>query len=117
MYICIIETLPKIFFGGFPLDADELELVQLVSLHGNVQTIKIVRDKATRKCKGYAFLEMATKADAQQVVEALNGATYKGKELSVSIKEEELTPAKPVFRKVGRPGDADKPKRRRINQR
>ena len=45
----------KLFVGGFPLDITELELVQLFNLHGDVATIKIVRDKKTRMCKGYAF--------------------------------------------------------------
>jgi len=39
----------KLFVGGFPLDMTELELVQLVSPHGTVNTIKIVRDKKNRE--------------------------------------------------------------------
>ncbi|RYY37240.1 MAG: RNA-binding protein [Sphingobacteriaceae bacterium] len=110
-----METLPKIFLGGFPLDATELQLVQLVNLHGNVETIKIVRDKKTGKCKGYAFLEMKTKTDAEQAVEALDGSTYQHKLLSASIKVEEPAPtSRPVFTRVQRPGATDRPKRRRI---
>lgn len=84
----------KIFVGGFPLDITELELVMLVSPHGTVSTIKIVRDKKTRKCKGYAFLEMEDRAGAENAVEMLNGTAIGDRVLSVSIKEDE--PVKPI---------------------
>ena len=45
----------KIFVGGFPLDSTEVELVQRFSTYCTVVTIKIVRDKKTGTCKGYAF--------------------------------------------------------------
>lgn len=96
--ICNIAThllsMIKIFVGGFPLDTSELELVQMLSWHGTVSTIKIVRDKKTRICKGYAFVEMADMAGAEAAVEALNGTMMQGRELSLSIKEDE--PVKPV---------------------
>ena len=45
----------KIFIGGLPDNIQEMDLAILVSLHGRVETIKVVRDRATGKCKGYAF--------------------------------------------------------------
>jgi RNA recognition motif-containing protein len=84
----------KIFVGGFPLGITELELVMLVSPHGTVSTIKIVRDKKTRKCKGYAFLEMEDRTGAENAVEMLDGTAIGDRVLSVSIKEDE--PVKPV---------------------
>jgi len=41
----------KLFVGGFPLEMTELELVKMIGPHGDVETIKIVRDK---KKQGYA---------------------------------------------------------------
>lgn len=109
----------KIFIGGFPLEATELELVQLVSWHGNVSTIKIVRDKKTRVCKGYAFIEMNERSEAETAVEALSGTTFGGRELLLNIVEE--APVKPPVRPrsyqpvrptASRPA-SDKPKRPR----
>ncbi|GGH03898.1 RNA recognition motif domain-containing protein [Mucilaginibacter phyllosphaerae] len=85
----------KIFVGGFPLDITELELVQMLSWHGTVSTIKIVRDKKTRICKGYAFVEMTDRAGAENAVLALNGTMLLGRELTLNITEE--APAKPVM--------------------
>lgn len=50
----------KLFVSGFPLEITELELAQLIAAHGDISTIKIVRDRKTRICKGYAFTEMQT---------------------------------------------------------
>jgi len=102
----------KIFIGGFPLEMSELELVQLVSMHGTVVTIKIVRDKKTGICKGYAFLEMKSLGDAENVVEALNGRMLAGRDLSVKINKETIVPAAapPRSPKAPRPDVARPPK-------
>ncbi|SEA45791.1 RNA recognition motif domain-containing protein [Pedobacter hartonius] len=83
----------KLFIGGFPLNISELELVQLVSLHGTVSTVKIVRDKKTGICKGYAFLEMKSMTDAVNAVAALNGRVIDGQALSLKINKETVAPA------------------------
>ncbi len=93
----------KLFIGGFPLDMSELEIVQRVALHTDVLTIKIVRDKKTRVCKGYAFLEVADRAGAEQAIAALSGTHIAGRELLLNIVEDQ--PA-------GRPKPAAKPFRR-----
>ncbi|MEJ7558661.1 MAG: RNA-binding protein [Pedobacter sp.] len=63
----------KIFIGGFPLNIQEIELAQLVSIYGEVLTVKIVRDKITGLCKGYGFIEMTSLEGAKNAIEALNG--------------------------------------------
>jgi len=83
----------KLFVGGFPLDMEELALAQLFAVHGDIVTVKIVRDKKTRKCKGYAFIEMSDITGAEAAVEALNGTLIAGKTLSVSIRQEQVVPA------------------------
>ncbi len=75
----------KIFVGGFPLETTELELVQIVSLYGQVDTIKIVRDKKTGVCKGYAFLEMVDMQAAENTIESLDGSMFRDKLLSVKF--------------------------------
>ncbi|AMR33538.1 hypothetical protein A0256_19975 [Mucilaginibacter sp. PAMC 26640] len=75
----------KIFLGGFPLEITELSLVQLLSHHGEVATIKIVRNKQTRICKGYAFIETASLKDATQIIKALDGTMLGERELTVRL--------------------------------
>ncbi|MDB5145933.1 MAG: RNA-binding protein, partial [Mucilaginibacter sp.] len=78
----------KLFVGGFPLDMDELKLAELFAPHGDIRTIKLVRDKQTRVCKGYGFIEMADQVSAQNAVWVLNGQAMGDRQLTVSIREE-----------------------------
>ncbi|PJJ84644.1 RNA recognition motif domain-containing protein [Mucilaginibacter auburnensis] len=114
----------KLFVGGFPLEIDELELAKLFGPHGDISTIKIVRDKKTRICKGYAFIEMSDRTGAEAAAEALDGADMNGKQLTVKINEETavkpayapktLSPQRhPVYRKVSRPATEERKKRPR----
>lgn len=62
----------KLFIGGFPLDMSELELAQLVAPYADVVTIKLVRDKKTKVCKGYGFIEVADETHAFNAIDNLN---------------------------------------------
>ncbi|MCC8408127.1 RNA-binding protein [Mucilaginibacter sp. UR6-1] len=120
----------KLFIGGHPLNMDELQLVQLVSPYGQVATIKMVRDRQTKKSKGYSFLEITDTEGAERIMEALQGTPYGDKELKINIvPPEEAAPARrpqrpggfraPTYAKVERHGsssygnDGNKPKRPR----
>jgi RNA recognition motif-containing protein len=89
----------KLFVGGFPLEITEMELVMMISPYGDVDTIKIVRDKKTRICKGYAFLEMKDIGGAERAVEALDGTAIGDRVLNVKINEEKPVPVKKTFSK------------------
>ncbi len=89
----------KLFVSGFPLEITEMELAQLIAPHGDIATIKIVRDRQTKKCKGYAFIEMATLTDAENAVIALDGAQLQDRELTVKISEEKPVAPKPSFKR------------------
>ncbi|HEY9195358.1 MAG TPA: RNA-binding protein [Mucilaginibacter sp.] len=91
----------KLFVGGFPLDMTELDLVKIINLHGEVSTIKIVRDKKTRICKGYAFLEMKDRAGAENAVIALDGTPMGDRVLNVKINEENAVKQAPPRRNFG----------------
>jgi RNA recognition motif-containing protein len=115
----------KLFVGGFPLEIEEIELAMLFGLHGDISTIKIVRDKKTRVCKGYAFIEMVNRTGAENAAEALNGTMIEGRALTVKINEEPVVvspkpkPAvgsqarTPIYQKVVKPNAETKKKRPR----
>ncbi|SDE85808.1 RNA recognition motif. (a.k.a. RRM, RBD, or RNP domain) [Mucilaginibacter pineti] len=89
----------KLFVGGFPLDIEEIELVKLFAVHGDVSTVKIVRNKQTKICKGYAFIEMLERKDAENAVAILNGTVMEGKALTVNINEEPIFKNEPFIPK------------------
>ncbi len=92
----------KIFVGGLRPDITELDLLMYISLRANVNTIKIVRDKVTKRCKGYAFLEMASQAEAEKAVSLLNGEEFQGQTLNIKVAEEVAPPPK-AFVKSNKP--------------
>ncbi|RQO65283.1 RNA-binding protein [Pedobacter sp. KBW06] len=79
----------KLFVGGFPPEIHEVQLAELFSLHGEVSTVKFIYDRATKKCKGYGFIEMSSTEVAENAVSALNGTLLAGRELSVRIASKE----------------------------
>jgi len=89
----------KIFIGGLAENIQEMDLAILVSLHGEIDTIKVVRDRATGKCKGYAFLEIPKLADANNIISMLNGESFKGNILTIKISEEGAIKSPPKFKK------------------
>ena len=95
MFIFAFQTsvMVKLFISGFPLNSTELEIVQLVGPYATVSTIKIVRDKISKKCKGYAFLEVTDQKEAEAAMDALNGTALGDRELTLNIVEEK--PVKP----------------------
>jgi RNA recognition motif-containing protein len=87
----------KIFVSGYPLGYDEMALAQLLSPYGRISTVKIVRDKQSRKAKGYAFIEMESLKDAEEVMTALNDREMDDKKLTINLVEvkPEPTPLRP----------------------
>lgn len=106
----------KIFISGYPQDYDELALVQLVSPYGEVSTIKMVRDKQSGKPKGYAFIEMVSRAAAEEVAIALDGLEMKDKNLTVNIVEEKPVAVVRNYSKAGGSAEAEKKRRPRLSR-
>ncbi len=71
------KPIVKLFVGGLPPNIKEIELVQLLAIYGEVLTVKIVRDRITKNCKGYGFLEMANIQAAENVIEFMDGKPFK----------------------------------------
>jgi RNA recognition motif-containing protein len=105
----------KLFVGGFPLDMDELKLAELFAPHGDIRTIKLVRDKQTRVCKGYCFIEMADRISAENAIWALNGQAMGDRQLTVSIREEAPVKTELVYRRAETAREPVKRKRPRIS--
>ncbi len=78
----------KLFVKNIDKDINEMQLEGLFAQFGEVESTKIVYDTITWESKGFAFLEMVKKADAEKAIEALNGKEIRGKALIVQEAEE-----------------------------
>ena len=72
----------RLYVGNLSYRVKEEELRALFAKYGRVKTLHLIRDRITRRLKGYAFLEMSPE-DAQKAL-VLNGVDFLGRKLVVS---------------------------------
>ncbi len=73
----------KLFVKNIHPDINELALESLFAVHGEILSTKIIYDRADWSSKGFGFIELAKKADAEKAIAAMNGKEVKGKALEV----------------------------------
>jgi len=74
----------NIYVGNLASDVKDDELKTLFSQHGRVDSVKIVRDMFSQTSKGFGFVEMPGRAEAEKALSALNTYELKGKKLVVN---------------------------------
>jgi RNA recognition motif-containing protein len=74
----------KLYVGNLPFETAEQDLQALFASAGAVETVNVIRDMATGRARGFAFVEMATDEDAQKAVSTLNDYQYGGRNLTVN---------------------------------
>lgn len=74
----------KVYVGGLPYATGDKQLEELFAQHGTVESARVITDKFTGRSKGFGFVEMASSAEAQNAIQALNGREYDGRSLTVN---------------------------------
>ena len=74
----------KLYVGNLPYDTDEQALQTLFAGAGTVETVSVMRDMATGRARGFAFVEMASDEDAQKAISMLNDHDLGGRNLMVN---------------------------------
>ena len=74
----------NIYVGNLAQNVKEEDLNTLFSQHGKVDSVKIIRDMYTKRSKGFGFIEMLVKDEAQKALDVLNKFDLKGKRLIVN---------------------------------
>jgi len=74
----------KLYVGNLPFTAGEQDLQELFGQSGQVETVSVMRDAATGRARGFAFVEMATDADAQKAIADLHDKSFGGRTLTVN---------------------------------
>lgn len=77
----------NIFVGSLPFSLKEEELRTSFEEYGTVNSVKIITDKFTGRSKGFGFIEMEDDSDAQRAIDGLNGSTFGGRTIVVSVSE------------------------------
>jgi len=74
----------KLYVGNLPYEVGETELQELFGQAGSVDSVTVMRDQATGRARGFAFVEMSTDEEAQNAITALNGTQVGGRNLTVN---------------------------------
>jgi RNA recognition motif-containing protein len=74
----------KLYVGNLPYEVTENDLQELFGGVGTVASVSVMRDRETGRARGFAFVEMATEADAQNAIDKLHDRPFGGRTLTVN---------------------------------
>jgi RNA recognition motif-containing protein len=74
----------KLYVGNLAYETTEDDLQTLFGEAGTVDTVRVMRDMATGRARGFAFVEMASEADAQKAIDAIHDKQFGGRTLTVN---------------------------------
>ncbi|VTT96913.1 rna-binding protein : RNP-1 like RNA-binding protein OS=Planctomyces limnophilus (strain ATCC 43296 / DSM 3776 / IFAM 1008 / 290) GN=Plim_1587 PE=4 SV=1: RRM_1 [Gemmataceae bacterium] len=72
----------NLYVGNLPFTTTEQELTDLFSQYGTVTKSQVIQDRETGRSRGFGFVEMSS--GAEEAVQAMNGAEYQGRRLTVN---------------------------------
>ena len=74
----------KLYVGNIPYETSESDLENLFAQAGAVASVTVMRDRETGRARGFAFVEMATEADAKNAIAQFNERPFGGRTLTVN---------------------------------
>ncbi len=74
----------KIYVGNLSYEVTEQDLRQEFEAFGEVESVNIITDKISGRPKGFGFVEMASKSEAEAAITSLNGKTLKERTIVVN---------------------------------
>jgi RNA recognition motif-containing protein len=77
----------KLYVGNLPFSATNDTVHALFAVHGTVESLSLVTDRATGQPRGFGFIEMSN-PDASRAMQALNGTDFGGRPLKVNEAQE-----------------------------
>lgn len=74
----------KLFVGNLSFSTTEDDLMSIFSQYGAVESINVITDRMTGQPRGFAFVEMSNRSDAEKAISYLNGSDLQGRTLNVN---------------------------------
>ncbi len=74
----------NIFVGNLSYQVTQDDLLAAFSQYGSVERVHIVTDRDTGQARGFAFVEMTNRQEAESAINQLNGAELKGRAMNVN---------------------------------
>ncbi len=74
----------KLYVGNLSFNTSTQDLEQVFGEIGTVESTNIIEDRDTGRSRGFGFVEMSSKEEAENAIEQLNGKEIDGRELTVN---------------------------------
>ncbi len=75
----------QIYVGNLNYRMTEDALKELFDPFGEVVSVKIIKDRMTARSKGFGFVEMTEKEEADKAIQELNGSDVEGRNIKVNV--------------------------------
>ena len=74
----------RLYVGNLPYKTTDEDLNELFGRAGAVESVRVMRDMATGRARGFAFVEMASDGDAQKAISEFNQYQLEGRAIVVN---------------------------------
>lgn len=74
----------NIYVGNLSRDVREEDLTEAFEAYGKLSSVNVIKDKFNGEPRGFGFVEMPSKDEAQAAIAGLNGKDLKGQSLSIN---------------------------------
>jgi RNA recognition motif-containing protein len=74
----------NIYVGNLAREVTEEQLRQTFEAHGQVGAVSIIKDKFSGESRGFGFVEMPSKEEAQAAIQELNDKDLGGRQIKVN---------------------------------
>ncbi len=74
----------NIFVGNLSFQTTQEDLTSVFAAYGAVERVNIVTDRMTGQARGFAFVEMTNRNEADTAISVLNGTDLNGRTLNVN---------------------------------
>jgi len=82
--VTTFENVMKLYVGNLSFSTTEHELRDLFAAHGTVTDIHVVTDRMSGQSRGFAFVTMGNRSEGQAAINALEGHSLDGRNLTVN---------------------------------
>ena len=74
----------NIYVGNLSFDETDDTLEEAFAAHGDVESARVITDRYSGRSRGFGFVEMPNKEEAEAAIAALNGTDLGGRTLTVN---------------------------------